>query len=57
MEKINKLILIDGISGSGKSTTAKYLCHQFNLLKKNAVWYFEEQINLFVFLWKKIKAI
>lgn len=38
-----KLILVDGITGSGKSTTAHYIYRQ---LKKNGIkaeWYYEEQ--------------
>ena len=40
-----RLILIDGITGSGKSTTAQFLANQ---LKKNGVkvkWYHEEETN------------
>lgn len=40
-----KLILIDGITGSGKSTTAQFLANQ---LKKNGVkvkWYHEEETD------------
>lgn len=41
----NRLILIDGISGSGKSTTAQFISHQLNLNGFSSEWYHEEEDN------------
>ena len=40
-----KLILVDGISGSGKSTTAHYIARQLNRNGIKAKWYQEEEKN------------
>lgn len=41
----HRLILIDGISGSGKSTTAQYLNLQLQLNGYKSIWYHEEEDN------------
>ena len=41
----HKLILIDGISGSGKSTTAQYINWQLNSNNIPATWYYEDEKN------------
>lgn len=38
-----RLVLIDGITGSGKTTAAQYICDRFNDDEVTAVWYHEEQ--------------
>lgn len=40
-----KLILIDGITGSGKSTTAQFLADQLQKNGVNVKWYHEEEYN------------
>ncbi len=39
------LILVDGITGSGKSTTAQFLASQLNKNGINVKWYHEEETN------------
>jgi len=41
--KRHKLILIDGITGSGKSTTAHFLARQLDLNQISAQWFHEDQ--------------
>lgn len=41
----HQLILIDGISGSGKSTTSQYINLQLHLNGYDSIWYHEEEEN------------
>lgn len=41
----NKLILVDGITGSGKSTTSQYLALQLEKNNQKVKWYHEEESN------------
>ncbi len=39
----SRLILVDGITGSGKSTTAQFICQQLEASGIKAKWYHEEE--------------
>lgn len=41
----NRLILVDGITGSGKSTTSQYLAFQLEKNNRKVKWYHEEESN------------
>ncbi|NOR44359.1 MAG: hypothetical protein GQ534_02145 [Candidatus Delongbacteria bacterium] len=38
-----KLIIVEGIAGSGKSTTAHYIARQLEKNEIKAKWYYEEE--------------
>lgn len=41
----NRIIMIDGIPGSGKSATAQFISHQLNSNGIPAEWYHDEEDN------------
>lgn len=50
-----RLVLIDGLPGSGKSTTAQYLCLHMERHNRSARWYFEEEMPHPIFEFERVR--
>lgn len=51
-----QLILVEGLPGSGKSTTAQWLCHLLNAVGVEAAWYHEQDVEHPVYNYEELQA-